>query len=352
MPRLSAQALYAFSHRLARRMGSEEGEAHEVADHLKRANLAGHDSHGIGMFPAYVRLLKAGLLVPNQSLEPVLDWGALLVFDAGRGFGQRMAGEAVRRAVARARETGACVLGLRNSAHIGRVGTYGELAVAQGMSFTAYVNVADHHYAQSTFGGRDARLGTNPFVTALPGPEGPVLLDMATTAVAGGKVRVAYNKGQVLPDGVLIDAEGNPTHDPAVYIRDHSGAMLPFGGHKGSGMAVMCELMSTALTGGQRAEQPAEGGIVNSMTAILIDLGRIGRADAVRESVAASAAHIKAARVAPGHDAILLPGDPERRAATKREAEGVEIDETSWRDIRQAALDAGLTQAEVDAAIS
>ena len=350
MPRLSAQALYAFSHALARRMGSEEAEAHEVADHLRRANLAGHDSHGIGMFPAYVRLLKQGLLVPNQRLETVLDFGALLVFDAGRGFGQRMAAEAVRRAIHRARETGACVLGLRNSAHIGRVGTYGELAVAQGMSFTAYVNVADHHYAQSTYGGRDARLGTNPFVTALPGPEGPVLLDMATTAVAGGKIRVAYNKGQKLPPGVLIDADGNPTDDPAIYSRDHSGAMLPFGGHKGSGLAVLCEMMSTALTGGQRAEQAARGGIVNSMTAMLVDLGRIGHIDAVRASVAASVAHVKAARLAPGHEAILVPGDPERRAAAKRDAEGVEIDATSWADIRQAALDAGLTEAEIAAA--
>ena len=350
MPRLSAQALYAFSHLLARRMGCAEAEAHEVADHLKRANLAGHDSHGIGMFPAYVRLLKAGLLAPNQTLETVLDFGALLVFDARRGFGQRMAGEAVRRAVVRARETGACVLGLRNSAHIGRVGTYGELAAAQGMSFTAYVNVADHQYAQSTFGGRDARLGTNPFVTALPGPDGAVLLDMATTAMAGGKLRVAFNKGQTVPDGVVIDAEGNPTNDPAVYIRDHSGAMLPFGGHKGSGLAVLCEMMATALTGGQRAEQPAQGGILNSMTAILIDLGRIADMDAARESVASTVAHIKAARTAPGHEAILVPGDPERRAAAQREAEGVEIDETSWRDIRQAALDAGVSEAEIAAA--
>ncbi len=351
MPRLSSQALHAFSHLVARRMGSEEPEAHEVADHLMRANLAGHDSHGIGMLPAYVRLLKAGLLVPNQTPETVVDFGALLVLDARRGFGQRMAGEAVRRAIARARETGACVLGLRNSAHIGRVGTYGEMAVAAGMSFTAYVNVADHHYAQAPYACRDARLGTNPFVTALPGPQGPVLLDMATTAVAGGKVRVAYNKGQSLADGILIDDEGQPTNDPAVYIRDHAGALLSFGGHKGSGLAVLCEMMSTALTGGQRAEEPGQEGILNSMLAIVIDLGRIrGEAD-VRAAVASSAAHIKASRPAPGHDAILLPGDPERRAAARRGVEGVEIDETSWRDITEAARAVGATDAEIAAAI-
>ncbi len=352
MPRLSAQALHDFSLLLARGMGSDEDEAREVADHLMRANLAGHDSHGVGMFPAYVRMLKQGLLVPNQTLETVVDTGPLLVLDARRGFGQRMAGNAVRLAIGRARELGVCVLGLRNSAHIGRVGTYGELAASEGMSFTAYVNVADHHYAQSTFGGRDSRLGTNPFVTALPGPDGPILLDMATTALAGGKVRVAANKGQTLPDGVLIDAEGKPSNDPAAYIRDHAGAMLSFGGHKGSGLAVLCEMMSTALTGGQRAEQSPQGGIVNNLLAIVIDLGRMrGAADAARDSVARSVAHIKSARPVPGGDAVLLPGDPERRAAAKRRAEGVEIDETSWRDIRAAAVEAGMTEAEITAAL-
>ena len=109
-------------------MGSDEIETKEVADHLVRANLTGHDSHGVGMLPAYVRLLQEGLLVPNQTSETVLDAGALLVIDARRGYGQRVTADAVRRAIGRARELGACVLALRNASHIGRIGTYGELA--------------------------------------------------------------------------------------------------------------------------------------------------------------------------------------------------------------------------------
>src|SRR5665811_597158 len=112
-------ALRAIAHLIARRMGSEEGEAAQVADHLVRANLAGHDSHGVGMLPTYVRLLHAGLLVPNQTADTVLDAGALLVIDARRGYGQRMAADAVRRAIGRAKEVGACVLAFRNSSHIG-----------------------------------------------------------------------------------------------------------------------------------------------------------------------------------------------------------------------------------------
>src|ERR1700689_3164454 len=125
-------ALRAVTHLIARRMGSEEAEASEVADHLVRANLAGHDSHGVGMLPTYVRLLTAGLLVPNQTANTALDAGALLVIDARRGYGQRMAADAVRRAIARAKEIGACVLALRNAPHVGPIGTYGDLATRPG----------------------------------------------------------------------------------------------------------------------------------------------------------------------------------------------------------------------------
>ena len=124
-------ALRAVTHLIARRMGSDQAEAIEVADHLVRANLAGHDSHGVGMLPTYVRLLGDGLLVPNQTPETVLDAGALLVIDARRGYGQRMTADAVRRAIGKAKELGACVLALRNSAHVGRIGTYAELATAK-----------------------------------------------------------------------------------------------------------------------------------------------------------------------------------------------------------------------------
>src|ERR1700744_633645 len=124
MPILPAHALNAVTLLVARRMGSNAEEAAIVADHLVRANLAGHDSHGVGMLPTYVRLLHAGLLVPNQTAETVLDAGALLVIDARRGYGPRMAADAVREAIARARQQGACVLAFRNSSHIGRVGTY------------------------------------------------------------------------------------------------------------------------------------------------------------------------------------------------------------------------------------
>ncbi len=352
MPTLPAHALKAVTHLIARRMGSEDGEAEQVADHLVRANLAGHDSHGVGMLPTYVRLLHAGLLVPNQTSETVLDAGALLVIDAKRGYGQRMAADAVRRAILRAKEVGACVLAFRNSSHIGRIGTYAELAASEGCAFTAFVNVADHHDVQATWGAAEPRLGTNPFCAAVPGPDGPaVMLDMATTTIAAGKARVAYNKGVAVADGCLIDADGNPTNDPTGFIRDHTGALRAFGTHKGSGLAVMCEIMASAVAGGQGAFHEAKGGVLNSMLATVIDLSKLGDAGKIASDIQAVKAHVKSARPAPGFDDVLTPGEPERRYSAKRMADGIEVDDTTWRDIRAAAETLGISAEAFDRAV-
>ena len=352
MPTFKPQSLYALSHLIASRMGSADAEAAEVADHLVRANLAGHDSHGVGMIPAYVRLLHDGLLVPNQTPETVLDAGALLVIDARRGVGQSMTAEAVRRAVARAKELGACVLALRNASHVGRIGTYGEQAAAAGCVFTAFVNVADHHDIAAPYACAEPRLGTNPFCTAIPGADGPsIMLDMATTTIAAGKARVAFNKGVPVPDGSLIDPDGEPTNDPAGFIRDKTGALLTFGRHKGSGLAVMCEVMAAAVAGGQPAGDPPRGGILNSMLATVIDLSRLGDPAAIAASVEATKAHIRSSRVAPGFDEVLLPGEPERRSTAARSRDGIPVDDTTWHDICAAAATLGITEAEIARAV-
>jgi uncharacterized oxidoreductase len=302
------------------------------------------------MLPAYVRLLLDGLLVPNQTPHTVLDAGALLVIDARRGFGQRMTADAVRRAIGRAGELGACVLALRNASHIGRIGTYAGLAASAGCAFTAFVNVADGRDIQAPWGCAEPRLGTNPFCAAVPGgPDGPALmLDMATTTIAAGKARVAYNKGVAVPDDCLIDDAGHATDDPTGFIRDRTGAMLPFGRHKGSGLAVMCEIMAGAIGGGQRADEPTRGGILNSMLATVIDLSRLGDPAAIAQNIEATKSHIRSSRLAPGFDEVKLPGEPERRVAQERARVGVEVDATTWGEIREAAGKLGITAAEIN----
>ena len=171
---------------------------------------------------------------------------------------------------------------------------------------------------------------------------------MATTTIAAGKARVARNKGVPVPDGCLLDADGHPTTDPVPFIDDHIGALTAFGRHKGSGLAVMCEIMAGAVAGGQRAGEPNKGGILNSMFAVVIDLARFS--GDVRAGVEATRAHIRSSRLAPGFEAILLPGEPERRSAAARRAQGIPVDDRSWAQIVEAAGQLGIPQAALEQA--
>ncbi|MCL6607530.1 MAG: malate/lactate/ureidoglycolate dehydrogenase [Geminicoccaceae bacterium] len=352
MPNLPATGLRALAFAIARAWGSAEEEAAIVADHLVAANLAGHDSHGVGMLPTYVRVFRQGCLVPNRELRTVADAGAVLVFDADRGVGQRMAKLAVAQGIERARALGAAVVALRDSCHIGRIGAYGEQAAAAGLVFLGFVNVADHDPVVAPFGAAEARLGTNPFCAALPaaaGEEPAVLLDMATSTIAFGKARVARNKGLPVPEGTLLDREGRPTTDPAPMVDRFEGALTAFGLHKGSGLAILCELLGAALTGGQTITDPMRHGIVNNMLAILIDPARFATGERGPAAVAAVADWIRAARPAPGFDRVRLPGEPERESRARRLAEGVPIDERSLEEILEAGVALGLDRVRLAA---
>ena len=341
MPALTPQTLHDVSRDIFLAMGSAAPEAEAVADHLVRANLAGHDSHGVGMLPTYVRLHREGRLVLNQTLRTVVDSGPLLVLDAQRGVGQRLAAEAVDRACGRASEFGICLLALRDAGHIGRMGTYGEQCAARGLVFVAFANVASGVTVQAVWGAASSSLGTNPFTVAVPrAGHPPVLLDMATTAIAFGKARVAQEAGKALPEGAAIDAEGHPTTDPAALVLRREGALLSFGKHKGSGMAVMCELLGGAMTGGLRADNSGEGGVTNSMLAFIFDPARLGADSA---SVEAVCQHVTSGPVAPGHTTVQVPGGPEIATAERRQAQGIDLDDASWAEVRAAAESVGVT---------
>ncbi|MCS7266742.1 MAG: malate/lactate/ureidoglycolate dehydrogenase [Geminicoccaceae bacterium] len=351
MPIFSARALEELAFAIARGWGSEEAEARILARHLVEANLTGHDSHGVGMLPTYVRLFREGLLVPNRTLEPRADAGAVLVFDAGRGVGQKMAHDAVAYGIERARALGAAVVALRNSCHIGRIGAYGEQAARAGAVFVAFVNVADHDPIVAPFGAARARLGTNPFCVAVPaGPkeEPAVLLDMATSTIAFGKARVAHNEGRPVPLGALLDRDGRPTTDPGPMVERFEGALTAFGLHKGSGLAIACELLAAALTGGQTIVQPMRHGIVNAMLAILIDPARLDDPERARAEMRAVIEWIRAAPPAPGFDRVRVPGDPERESRARRLAEGIPLDERTLQEIFEAARALGLASSDLE----
>ena len=321
--------------------GSSDEEATIVADHLVEANLRGHDSHGVGLIPSYVKDRQDGLLHPNRHPRLVREDGAIAVFDAAMGYGHVAARDATDWGIAKARASGVAVVGLQNSHHIARVGTYGERACAAGLVAIVFVNVYAGRQMVAPFGGSDGRLHTNPICIAVPAGADrlPFVLDFATSQIAMGKVRVAYNKKVAVEPGVLIDAAGIPTTDPSVLFEEPLGALQPFGGYKGSGLAVMCELLAGALVGGATNQMvdPPRRGLTNSMLAIFIDPARFTELPVFHREIEAILAHVKAS---PGVDPakpVLVAGEPEIAMRTRRLAEGIPLDETSWSEIASAA---------------
>ena len=351
MPIVKAEKLHRLTRAICRGTGSTEREAELVAIHLVDANLAGHDSHGVGMLPLYVRCWTENNLQPNQHAKVVRDKGPILVIDGQRGYGQVIAHEAMDLGMAKAREEGAAIVALRNSFHIGRVGHWSTLCAEQGFASMHYVNVVDNEPIVALHGAAEPVVSTNPYSAAMPGRDGPlVLLDMATSKIAMGKVRVAKNKGVPVPEGSLIDGDGKPTRDGGYMFPERLGALLAMGEHKGSGLALICELFAGALTGAHTLQpnHPRRGGAVNNMLSVIIDPGAIDDEASMLEETEAMVNHARKARLRDGFDEILMPGDPEKRAQATRLANGVDVDDTSWREILAAAVMAGVPQDEID----
>src|SRR5678815_4187260 len=183
---------------------------------------------------------------------------------------------------------------------------------------------------------------------ALPGTahQPPVLLDMATSAVAMGKVRVAKNEGKQVADGILIDPDGKPTRDPNVMYQERIGALRTFGAHKGYGLAVVAELLAGALSGGPTLQpgNTRHGGTINNFFAILVDPGRLAGLDWFRREVDGFVDYVKASPPADGAAPVLVPGDPERLAREERTRNGIAVDATTWEEVLQAGEKVGLAR--------
>jgi hydroxycarboxylate dehydrogenase B len=341
MPLIPAAQLTAAAHRVFAAAGSAEAEAEIIADHLVAANLKGHDSHGVGMIPSYLRNLGGGKVAPNQPGRVVSDGGAIIVYDGERGYGQIVAREATQLGIERARAAGVAVVALRNAHHIGRVGTYGEMCAAAGLLSLHFVNITDQRPAVAPWRGSDGRFGTNPLCIAMPGPapDRPIICDMATSRIAMGKVRVARNKGEAIAPGTLLDAAGQPTTDPHVMYQRPRGALLPFGEHKGYALAFICEMLGGAITGSgtMRPERQDAESVTNGMLAIVIDPARITDHAWLQDEVAAMTAYVTASPPGQPGVPVLIPGDPERANRAQRLRDGVPIDDETWREIIAAA---------------
>ncbi|TQM09697.1 malate/lactate/ureidoglycolate dehydrogenase [Pseudonocardia kunmingensis] len=329
-------------------------EAELIARELVSANLAGHDSHGVVRVPIYVDRVRRGWVRAGQEAEIVTDGGAFVVLDGNSGFGQTVATQAVALGVERARENGSCIVALRNAGHIGRVGTYADTALAAGLISIHFVNVAGSPLV-APFGAVDRRFSTAPFAVGLPLPERPLVLDFATSLVAEGKVQVASYGGKPLPPDALVSPDGRMSADPRVLYGDYgpadlrspaegAGAIRAFGEHKGSGLALMCELLAGAFTGGGCAG-PLDGprkGIANGMLSIYLSPAHFGTQAEFERTAREYLDWVLAARPIDPARPVLAPGDPEAATRAVRLAEGVPLPVDTWAAILRTAESLGV----------
>jgi uncharacterized oxidoreductase len=347
MPILSGERISTLAAEVFRAAGWPDADSAEVGRHFARANLSGHDSHGIGMLPLYMRSFSDGWLKPSNAPKDRIASGSFLVLDGGLALGQPTARRAVDRAADIAAVHGVAVLNLLDAHHVGRIGDYAEQAADRGFVSMFWVNVAGRPPIVAPHGAREARWGTNPHAVGAPGRDGRHhILDFATSRMAHGKARVALNKGERTPSGFLIDASGEPTTDPSVVFPPlPMGALLPFGEHKGAGLAFIVELLSAGLAGGALIKDaPARSWIINSMLAILIDPARIDPDEEARQArIDSIAAFLREAAPQRGEEPVLAPGDAERRMREARAREGVSIDDETWSQIVRAAAGVGVS---------
>ncbi|MGJ7579086.1 Ldh family oxidoreductase [Variovorax sp. RHLX14] len=319
--------------------------ARDVAEHLVESDRVGYASHGISILPGYARALTDGQLLGAARPTLETDGGVFQAWHGRHGFGQHVGKQVIAAGIEAARAHGQCIVTLRDSHHLGRMGSYGEQAVSAGMVLIAFTNVINRPPMVAPFGGAEARLTTNPICFASPLPDGrpPLILDMATSTIALNKARVLADNGDPAPDGALIDADGLPTSDPSVMFANPPGALLPFGGHKGYALGVIAELLAGVLSGGGtiQPEHPREGLATNNMFAVIFDPSRAGAASWQGHEAGAFIDYLLSCPPQPGTNAVQYPGEYEARNRLKNSTH-IALGDGSWKALSALADSLGV----------
>lgn len=326
MPTCGADQLRALMTGLFQAVGTPAESAAFIADSLVAANLTGHDSHGVIRILQYIEVVESGALDPLAEPEVIAVDGATLKVDAKWGWGQPAFHLATEQVIELAREYGIAIGVVDRCFHIGRVAHYVETIARAGMIGLAMANAGA---AVAPYGARTRVMGTNPIAWAVPGSDEaqPYALDIATAQIAEGKVRVARNKGVPVPPGVIVNTDGAPSVDPNDFY--DGGALMAFGGHKGSGFSILAQMLGRGLAGQTQERLLGHRG-GNGPIVIAIDPSRFGPLELFREAVSGEAARVRGATPAEGFDEVLMPGDKEVREQATREANGCMVDDTTW----------------------
>ena len=325
--------------------------ARETANHLVLANLKGHDSHGIGMIPHYLYAIREGHMKPNAECKVFRDQGVALGLDAQYALGQVAGRVAMDMALERVEHQGIAVVAVRNAYHLGRIGSYAEQCAQQQRISIHFVNVAGRAPVVAPWGAREARFMTNPFCCAIPRRNAePFVLDMATSMIAMGKVRVAHARGEPLEDAALMDADGVPSKDPGLIFGEGEGegegrgALSPFGRHKGSGLGLVCELLGGAFAGEYTIQpgNPRADQIHNNMLSILFDKNLFGGEAKFVEEIEAMISYVGSAAPGKEFDRVRTAGEPELECMSHRMSEGVPVEDNTWNQLVHAGKGLGI----------
>ncbi len=315
-------------------------EADRIAESLVESNLRGHDSHGIVLAGWYLSQIQSGELQPGAPLVVRRDLPGALVCDAGLGFGQVQCREFVNRCCEKAMTAGAVCGTLTRCGHIGRLGEWVEQAAKLGFAALIAVNDNGAIYTVAPPGGIDRRLSTNPIGIGIPTEDEPLVLDMSTSAVANGKLKIARLAQRPVPLGWIQDAEGNPTTDPEVMLADPPGSLLPFGGdqaYKGFGLGLVFDILAAGLSGGFCP--PAEPGALewNNVLLVVWNPGQFAGREHFLTEAERLIAFVRSARCKPGVDQIQLPGDRSLECRRDRLKNGLPLSDEYLRPLKEIA---------------
>ena len=335
---LTADAERRYIHAIFTALGASEDEAHSVADVLTEGDLRGHGSHGIIRVPLYVGLLRSGRLQSGARPRIERERMAAALLDGDRALGPYAATVATYEAMARARGGGVAAVALYNCGHIGLAGYYVELAAREDLIALLF---AKSEASVHPHGGFQPIIGTNPLSVGIPTAGDPLLLDMASSATSMGKINEAIRTGRTLQPGHAVAPDGSPTTDPSVA---KDGALTPFGGAKGYGLALAIELLGGVLTGaGAGAMKDANGwSKLWGSLIVVLDPSTFTDVGAMKEAISSYLADVKQSPLAPGFSEILIPGERSFRTRRERLEQGVPIADAVWAEVARIARGLGV----------
>lgn len=343
MVKVMAERLIEIGEALFTAAGATAEEAKTVTRHCVLANLAGHDSHGIIRVTDYVARMKKGHIVSGAKFEIKQETSNTTVVDGNWGFGYVITEKAMQLTIDKAKQTGVAAATVARQGHIGRLASYTLMAAENNMIGLIVADSGRSPKQVVPFGGKEPRLGTNPISIAIPSNlAGPLFIDFATSAVAGGKISLAVARNEQIPIGWVIDSEGRQTSDPTQHKQ--GGALLPLGGsegYKGYGLAVIVEVLCGLLTGLGFGVEPT-GRHNDGCFLAVFDVEKFHVLAPFKQEVTDFAKYLNDTPPADGFKRVLYPGEIEYMAECDRKANGVEIEDKTWGRIAALAAELGV----------